>query len=37
MSDVTTGQPLTASTFNQVLENIRVLKTTVDLKDTIPT
>lgn len=30
MSDVTTGQPLTASTFNQVLENIRVLKTTVD-------
>lgn len=30
MTDVTTGQPLTASTFNEVLENIRVLKTTVD-------
>jgi len=30
MSDVTTGQPLTASTFNQVLENVRVLRTDVD-------
>ena len=37
MTDVTTWQALTATLFNQVQENVRVLKTTVDWLSNVPT